>query len=162
MAGAGGYQQQSEAAGRFLEHRSRQGREQHRIIPGCDDSGDVADVAPDRTQRSTIASIDCRGYSVVCLLPEKRSSSLLTMMRGPPACVTSISATPVLWVPDAAKPSDINGLAALQAPPDGLDRPACEFAVDAVKADARHAGFGEPPRETVARFRKSGMPWPDA
>ena len=53
----------------------------------------------------TIASIDARGYSVVCLLPEKRSSSLFTIRRGPLACVTSTSATPELCVPGSPSPA---------------------------------------------------------
>ena len=43
-------QQQLQAAGGFLEHRSRQGREQDRIVPRRDDRRDIADVAPDRAQ----------------------------------------------------------------------------------------------------------------
>ena len=59
-------------------------------------------------------------------------------------------------------PRTLERLAALQALPDGIDRPAYEFAVEAVKADAGHAPLGEPSRETEACIRKSGMPRPDA
>ena len=50
-------------------------------------------------------SIDATGYSVVCLLPEKRSSSLLSIRRGPFAWVTSTSATPELCVPGGPIPA---------------------------------------------------------
>jgi hypothetical protein len=43
--------------------------------------------------------------SVVCFLPEKRSSSLLQMILGPVSRETSISATPVLCIPLALIPA---------------------------------------------------------
>jgi len=50
-------------------------------------------------------SIARRGNSVVCLLPEKRSSSLLQMIFGPVSRETSTSATPVLWIPPTLIPA---------------------------------------------------------
>ena len=50
-AGKIGSTEQSEAGRRFFDDRTRQRGEKHRIIPGCDKGGDVADVAPHAAQR---------------------------------------------------------------------------------------------------------------
>ena len=72
----------------------------------------------------------------MCLLPEKRSSSLLTIRRGPLACVTSTSATPELCVPGGPEPGEINGLAALQFFADMREPLIGEFRAELMKAGA--------------------------
>ena len=53
---------------------------------------------------SRSVSIDWAGNALVCLTAEKRSSSLLNSRRGP-SRVTSTSAMPVLWAPEAETPA---------------------------------------------------------
>ena len=113
------------------------------------------------TQRPTMASIDALGYSVVCLLPEKRSSSLLTMMRGPAFCVTSISAIAGVVHARGGEAGDVDGLAALQSLADRRDFLSRERAVDPMEADARHRRLAEPARKAIARPGEAGMPRPD-
>ena len=102
--------------GSFLHHRARQRAGERRIIPAREPGIDIADIAAHRraasppSRRSTVF-----GYSVVCLLPEKRSSSLLTISRGPFACVTSTSARPELCVPGGAEAGEIDRLARARA-----------------------------------------------
>ena len=135
--------QQPQALRHFLQHRARTS-----CRPASDNPSSSARrryrrcrapcrAAP-RPSRRSIAL----GYSVVCLLPEKRSSSLLTIRRGPLACVTSTSATPELCVPGSAEAGEIHGLAAR------------EFR----RAHARAAHWRIPSRADGSRLAPSSSP----
>ena len=148
---------QLETLRQFLDHRARQRAGQRRIIPAREPGIDIADIAAHApaasppSRRSTAF-----GYSVVCLLPEKRSSSLLTISRGPCACVTSTSASAGIMRAGSAEAGEIDRLAARELVAHMRDPRIGEFRAELVKSRSPHGFRRQPARDAEAG---GGEPW---
>ena len=93
----------------------------------------------------------------MCLLPEKRSSSLLTISRGPCACVTSTSARRRIMRAGCAEACEIDRLAARKLVAHMRDPRIGEFRAELVKSRSAHGLRRQPARDAEADGSEPGM-----
>ena len=143
-AGKIGNTEQSEAGRRFFEDRTCQRGEKRRIIPGCDKSGDVADVAPHAAQRGNhrverlariFGGVFVSRKAFFFIVDDDARTVRLRHLNERDAGVVGSG---------CRKAREIDRRAAVQFLPDRCDSLIGEVRAKPVKAYARHRSGGKP------------------